>query len=86
MTRPRDVYLSTDPAICALQLVGWADRLVGFSPRRAAEEKADYPPDLSAAIEAALWRDSRCQLCGRRLLDPLSVKRRVGPECAGKAT
>lgn len=30
--------------------------------------------------------ESKCGLCGRKLEDPISVKRGIGPECAGKPT
>lgn len=29
-------------------------------------------------------RTGRCQRCGRRLQDPLSVMRGIGPTCLGK--
>lgn len=35
-----------------------------------------------ASIEA----ESQCGLCGRKLTDPVSIKRGIGPECAGKPT
>lgn len=41
--------------------------------------------DASAdQFAAALRHMSRCQCCGRRLTDPVSITRGIGPDCAAK--
>ena len=34
--------------------------------------------------DAELWHEGRCGRCNRRLTDPVSIARGLGPECAGK--
>lgn len=40
----------------------------------------------NGAIPAKLemWHEGRCGRCARRLTDPVSIERGLGPECAGK--
>ena len=40
--------------------------------------KADLPDTVE------MWHEGRCMKCARRLTDPASIKRGLGPECAGK--
>ncbi len=62
-------------------LARWATRLVAVTPRRAAGHGHLYPPELAGAVEAALDHAERCRRCGRRLTDPDSVARKIGPDC-----
>ena len=34
--------------------------------------------------DAEFWHEGRCGRCNRRLTDPVSIARGLGPECAGK--
>jgi hypothetical protein len=36
----------------------------------------------STAIE--MWHEGRCCVCGRKLTDPMSISRGIGPECQKK--
>ena len=40
--------------------------------------RAEFPHD------AEFWHEGRCGRCNRRLTDPVSIARGLGPECAGK--
>ena len=40
--------------------------------------RAEFPHD------AEFWHAGRCGRCNRRLTDPVSIARGLGPECAGK--
>lgn len=81
---------------------GWGDKVGTFYPesgRWFADDHAD-PARVWAAAEAARWLDaseqaspqatyleeSRCGRCARRLTDPVSIERGIGPECYGKET
>lgn len=35
--------------------------------------------------QAEIWHEDTCARCGRALTDPESIKRRLGPKCAGYA-
>lgn len=40
--------------------------------------------DLPEQLE--VWHEGKCCRCGRKLTDPVSVERGIGPECYGKMT
>ena len=40
--------------------------------------------DVAARFEAELVDAGRCARCGRRLTDPQSLERGIGPDCYGK--
>ena len=42
--------------------------------------KAEMPAQLE------VWHEGKCCRCGRKLTDPVSVARGIGPECFGKMT
>jgi hypothetical protein len=42
-------------------------------------QRAAIPPQLE------VWHEGRCGRCARRLTDPASLARGLGPECYGKA-
>ena len=41
--------------------------------------------EVASRFEAELVAAGLCRRCGRRLTDPASVKRGIGPDCAAKA-
>ena len=48
-------------------------------------EKLHHPADklLAAALRSGTYRlASRCQSCGAWLVDPVSIRRHLGPVCA----
>lgn len=60
-----------------------ADRLRAWTAEKViAFALGGYPLDAQADVFIA----TSCSYCGKRLTDPVSVERGIGPECAGRAT
>lgn len=60
-----------------------ADRLRAWTAEKVlAYALGGYPLDQQAEV----FISTSCSYCGKRLTDPVSVERGVGPECYGKAT
>ena len=57
-------------------------RLLAEGERAAGHEEAAARQDAIADVAAeVLHAEDRCERCGRRLSDPASVARHVGPDC-----
>lgn len=78
-----DVYDRTYaklPGKCA-QRRSWAVREAQAAQEAGDERRAADAARHAACYQAVLDKHERCRRCGRPLRHPLSIARRIGPEC-----
>lgn len=56
------------------------------APRTALEWSLKKLSEGSVPDQLEIWHEGCCCRCGRKLTDPVSIQRGIGPECFGKMT